>query len=932
MRNISPASLATLAQGQGIEPINLVQIYWNRSTYIWYADRKFEHLGITGRLLELSNLENVINITGSSNTESISIKLDDSDNTIKNIFNQNDIHKSKVYVFQWFAELPTSEAFIIFEGEISTPIIWKEGERTISFDVLSNIHDSEVGFSAEEGDFEYIPPNLVGAAWPLPFGTVLRVPCLQLNELDDSISSSDSSTSGDGFDTGASTSNLMDSYNKAFESANDCRQKAAYCFAQASNARNRGIPSQQIFVLPSVAGSEEQSATTTADQYSLSAQEYLDQALEYERQMQTILNQQVEEANSNSIEVENGNEFPQGELTTITINGVNYTGVFSGDTFVVAGDSNPFIGQNIGPLTVADQIVATEYANQQAAQTFFYQIEAATDDDANRSLYYIVSLFFVSNIFVHAKYDGVTALVPSTYYQLSYVNFGSIQATYLIVPEALSLIDSKWSDEIFCSFTSPVGPNVVDILIWLIHQYTDKTYDPTTFNVVRNQVNEYPANFVIDTRTNVLEVLKDIAFQARCSIWQKQGVFYLMCLAYPSAPIDTITEADIEFGTMEISCTESEDLVTKYEATYKLYWNESSDYRIIWRFNIAKYGLLEKSDSFYIYNNTQLAERASLFWFIRYCNTWKKLKFSTFLTKLKLETFDTVLLNFSNPWVSWAPTIAIVESCIFNSADNRIELDLWLPIRFGEMTPYPFGLPGNIDPTLIFPLEFEESSGETVGSEAEGTLYPQSATDKKTTRANSSAGGIPLSDTGFTAPEVETMIDTREIQLARTVPKNLKQFQIKPVTDPDLSFDAPGTFPGIVNGHVTGLFYMVDVYFNGLLNAPTTLEVKQMKLHEDDVIPTGTPCTVLKNKILISTDTKTGFKTYESEFTMTVPIWLASTSESSDPPPDVPVPDEGTEEEVDETGPEVDDAEPIDDEGSGDEPIIDLGAGDTGET
>lgn len=884
MRQISQATLNILSEQRGIEPIILVRVAWTPGIVTTYADRKFEQLGIVGRVLELSNLENVVNISKSSNSEAVTIKLDDSDGTIKSIFDVNNIHMVPVYIYQWFAGVPLSEAFIIFEGELSTPITWKEGERTITFDVLSNVYNQEVGFSAEEGDFEYVPSNLIGVAWPLPFGSPLRVPSLKVNEIGTNVVSASASDTNN---------NNMDSYNQALAKATECYQKAAWCFARADELQSKGVPATQVFVLPSLSAID-QTAVTTVDQYLLSAAQYQDQALEYVAQMQQILSSM---SSNNTLTTSDANGFDQGDEQTVTINGVTYTGTFSGSTFTTDGGVT-FAGNTGGALTVSDGDVATQYSTDNAEQAFFYTLKGVSNDTNNETIYYIVSLFEVTNVVVYSKYDNITTQVPSDYYSLYYVDFGSIQATYLVFSKALSLIDSKWSDSVFCDMTSPVGPAVTDILIWLIGQYTDKTYDLTSFQAVYSQIYNLPANFVLTTRGNVLNVLKEIAFQARCAIYQKEGVFYLTCLAYEQDPIATISEEDIEFGTMEISCSDTEELVTKYTSTYKIFNNEDDD-KVIWRFNISKYGLIEKEEKFYIYNSAEAVEHASIFWFIRYCMTWKKLKFSTFLTKLNIETFDSILINFSRPWVASSSIVGVVESCSFNSADQRIQLEVWLPVRFGEMIPYPFANPLATTPTLTFPLTYEASSGTTTGTSAGNgaALYPQTGT-KRTSRANMSSGGISPSDVNLSIPDVVTQLSANELsqKQAKQLANSQKQYTIKKIKEADLSFDAPGTYPGYVTGQKEGKVYYVDVYFQGLSGSATQVEVTQLAINDLEIIPTGTPTTVLKNKIKTGVDPVTGLTTYVAEYTMNVPVWLVSDTTTSTKQTDSSTTDSGTDE------------------------------------
>ena len=182
MRNISAVAWL-LVQQRGGEPLVFIRVDRTPGLSSYYADKTIPEWGIVGKILTLSELENVVNFAGSGNSQSISIILDDVDGSLKQIFNYNDIHKRPVHVYQWFTGLHLSDAFLIFEGVISSPIIWKEGDRTLNFDVISKLEDKEVGFSVEEGSFTNVPDELIGKAWPLPFGHCLRIPLIKLDPI-----------------------------------------------------------------------------------------------------------------------------------------------------------------------------------------------------------------------------------------------------------------------------------------------------------------------------------------------------------------------------------------------------------------------------------------------------------------------------------------------------------------------------------------------------------------------------------------------------------------------------------------------------------------------------------------------------------------------------------------------------------------------------
>src|SRR6185369_5945360 len=119
-------------------------------------------------------------------------------------------------------------------------------------------------------------------------------------------------------------------------------------------------------------------------------------------------------------------------------------------------------------------------------------------------------------------------------------------------------------------------------------------------------------------------------------------------------------------------------------------------YKVILRWNINKYGLHEETYDYYIYNNEALVEKSATFWMIRRANVWKILRCKCFITKLKLETLDTARLNFAFNWIANVAVNGTVEKATFNSNDLSIDLDIWTPVRLGEMLPYGFAYPAGL--------------------------------------------------------------------------------------------------------------------------------------------------------------------------------------------------------------------------------------------
>ena len=236
----------------------------------------------------------------------------------------------------------------------------------------------------------------------------------------------------------------------------------------------------------------------------------------------------------------------------------------------------------------------------------------------------------------------------------------------------------------------------------------------------------FPANFALLERKNLVEVLQEIAFQARCSLRLSNGIFYLQYLAEEPTTVDTIAEKDIEHQSIEVSLTPTEDLVTKYTAKWRLSYAQEVLDQIILRHNVQKYGIQEEEYEFYIYNQPDIVHKVATFWLIRKSNSWKRIKFKTFLHKLNLETFDAVTLDFQQTFVSNSSITSVIQQADFDSANLLMLIECWVPVKSGEMDKYEFAWPANADPELFFPTQREIDQGldggNGIGKDATGDL------------------------------------------------------------------------------------------------------------------------------------------------------------------------------------------------------------------
>lgn len=320
----------------------------------------------------------------------------------------------------------------------------------------------------------------------------------------------------------------------------------------------------------------------------------------------------------------------------------------------------------------------------------------------------------VLSVYAHRSISGVERFVPvpSSYYTVNESDsYGQYDCTTITLAKPLKWFDSSWSEGLFVSLTSSVGDNVVDVIEWLITTYTNLTVDTTSFDHVKTLQTNYPVNFALLSKRNTLQLVEDIAWQARCSVWIARGKVYIRYLPEAFTPVKEITESDVDQSSLELSFTDTEQLVTKYTANWRQNYEQKNVYSIVVRRNVKKYEEIAEARDFFIYNNYELVYKSITFWMIRRASTWKKVSFSLFLNHLDLESQDVITLNFANNFFTDGPINAVIEQAVYQSDAHMIDVTCWLPVLANERAEYKFAWPKDLTVTDLFPLTPEVTSG-----------------------------------------------------------------------------------------------------------------------------------------------------------------------------------------------------------------------------
>lgn len=720
MRTVPPEILNT----QGLEPINIVRVFWaygqgnqdvdnetNFQNHIDYSD--------DAAVIEIGKMS--IGTALTSSASSVNVRLADLDGKIKQIFNTSDIHHRPVQILQWFRNYPLVHAFIVFEGLINSPIIWNERQQTLQFTIINLIEDVEVGFSVEEGDFPYIPQFLYNKPWPQVFGTAFSVPCLQLNKVPKAL-----------IQEATALYNL--------KNAQKQNTNIAKAIANIEQQLAELYASQRLYSIKSFNCNFEgdqaqaQGNIQLANSYYSKAKEYQNDAdrimfvdIPNFNEMQQIAKAvaPIQQANAAKLEAlkkaalnaTNGWQFPQQVQMNIMIGAYAQQGVFNGGVFVVTGEDDlQLTTAGMLPTNVTQYEHGVLYNTPMPSGNFAFIPGGTQLTASGLTVRYVVSLGACGVLSLEADrtVNGVTAryIIPPQCYIITIENFNGLLCTMATFPRPMSTYDifppagqfsqtnkpyvgPGWKDDIRANVVGPVGPNGIDILIYLIETYTMYGWDNTTFTFVHAQVNAFECNFALLTKKNILNFMKDIAYQLQCAVFLRNNIFYIVYLPYPYTPVDTFTMNDV--SNLTVVTTPTEDIVTRYTVQWRSFMDQEDPYEVVFRNNLYKYGLHSQQDDFYCFNNLNVVQIAALFWNIRKSNMWKKVQFTTPLHKLNIEVFDFVSLDFGEPFVSNGPVIGMVEAADYDSENNTISFTIWTPVRIGEMSAYQYAYTATID-------------------------------------------------------------------------------------------------------------------------------------------------------------------------------------------------------------------------------------------
>jgi len=301
---------------------------------------------------------------------------------------------------------------------------------------------------------------------------------------------------------------------------------------------------------------------------------------------------------------------------------------------------------------------------------------------------------------VMAKRKGELVAVPSSYFDI-FLDYPCVVDPSTGVVELLTVLKFKtdlasipnenWDgSRIYVSLTSSIGDNTTDDAIrWILaHRITGLIPDTTTFDEVSALIEKYPSHFAVLSQVDALAAIKDFAWQARVGMYLEAGIAYTHYLSKePTESIYTSNISKIQFKSMNISKTSTDDIHPKFTGLWNHTYEEEEKKKVIYETNKLLYTKKDYECTFSIYNIQSLVEKSARFWSYRMANAWVKLKINTFLTSLAVQMWDviTVHCDYIN---GGADIFGVVDGIDIDTSTHQITLNVWLPIKQGEGLAY----------------------------------------------------------------------------------------------------------------------------------------------------------------------------------------------------------------------------------------------------
>lgn len=721
MRYFTEDAQAVVDKKKVTEPLILVEIEWQTGT-AYYSDKDITITFPTGdrdydgKILNMGELKSTFTEDSSSEMSNVSIELDDTDGSFKDLINQTPIEGTSVIIYQYFQSLESDDIITLFRGKILGGINWSERNRLLSFNIQTYFKDVEIGYALTDDDIdtysdEHLDKQKVGSPWPVIFGNPKKVKCEQVRRhyqatLKEAIWGNYSQ-----YQQLIQLENYED-FPLNEEIQIDIRPKTPEYQGEIPRYRVRFTGS-----IDSTTGNFVIKSFNDSFYTDIEVGERVDSDPDYgnERVLWLKNNEIIEGA---TCYCEPFDAQPRGYQNRC-IKQIGKKCIFQKPWYtsrfgtLKALDDGDIIKDCAGSSKVSwGYLYSWWWARETsegnwAIETITYPYDTYAFEEGDYVTYagirndiYICNLLpYSSLIKLYAEkqndlgdkyleeleYDSAN---PSEYlftYNDTYSIVGkTVSALEINGGIALTLLEeSGYTGDLYADIESPVSSNIPSIIKYLIEVFSDSYLDWASYIQTKDELKDFPANFAIREIISLWTLLQDIAWQARCGISIRSGKFVLTYLSKLPTEEYSISEDNVVDGTLNLTFSSFEELINKMTCKYFENWYDGEK-EFVYKLDssINRYGLRAEERPIYIFNSEALVSYTAGFWGYRYANSWRQVSFESFLNALRLEVFDSAA--FAIPIISTNKINGAFRDISYNSTTFQHSLNVELASKTGD--------------------------------------------------------------------------------------------------------------------------------------------------------------------------------------------------------------------------------------------------------
>ena len=718
---VTPIAMSLIQQATGSEPFVVVQVNWGAGLS-YYSTR--EANGMNANIMEIGSIRNERRADSMCNVGSVRLKLSDTDGAMRFVLDRIQAENAPAAVYLVFEGTSQADWIELIHGRTVGPISWDEGTRTVELDIETFVQSREIGYSANPGDFFDLAPTAIGVPWPMIFGKCCHVPALLVRRHSSTHLQVEITLKADPILTVVNNGKDIVMVGNPQEycylesdlswvpqpTLNTLFVEDASDFPQGTTISL--LINNVVFVGQFINNHEFKINESNAPKYKDLKVGARPKNFEFDNpNVLCLADSTISLANHHCYFVKAGGlewyNYCVQQIGIVCYFRFPFTDINEKPILMGPGRIISEV-YGISKCGLKDDIAsdinfmkdACQFRKKNAGANNFGALMAraaeiikkgsafwsASMDDEVRAWtpngdpdIYVASLTPLTEvkavwgkrrIQVNGKSKTILAQIPTNYYDVVHgkYNINGQKATAILFQKPLGdYPDQNWQEDVFVTATGSIGPNPVDIIQWLITNYTDLFCDASMFQIARGSVNA-KANFALFEKRDALKICQEIAFQSKCALLLDQGGIGIVFLA--SEPTQQWNFDESSTKNLRLTYTERKDIITKYLATYTTTYKDkhhiasssqmntkelervlrsilptqvrsrSETTMYVYLNHVNKYGLSAKEEAFYIFNDYAPVKDAANFWGFRFSNSWKLVEFETWLQGVRLQPFD----------------------------------------------------------------------------------------------------------------------------------------------------------------------------------------------------------------------------------------------------------------------------------------------------